>query len=142
MSASTSTPDAPSTSAAQKAPLNILSIGASRNIGYYASLKLLRTSPPSRTPFHLISSQSLTENGATVTFLLRNPSIFDTDTSIQPFISSGKAHIVKGDALVKEDVAKAWNEAISRDESAGRVDYLLFTLGMSCRYFIRLYGGF
>lgn len=98
-----------STSTPTPQPLNILAIGASRNIGYHVSLKLLRT-------------------GATVTYLLRNPSIFDNDSSIQPFISSGQARIVKGDGLVKEDLTRVWAEAISRTDD-GHVDYLLFTLG-------------
>ncbi|KAF9447902.1 hypothetical protein P691DRAFT_801664 [Macrolepiota fuliginosa MF-IS2] len=102
MSSSGTTP----TNSAQA--LTILSIGASRNIGYYASLKFL-------------------QGGATVTFLLRNPSVFDNDTSIQPYVSSGHARLIKGDALVKDDVARAWAEA-GRDRPQG-VDYLLFTVG-------------
>ncbi|KAJ3565592.1 hypothetical protein NP233_g7535 [Leucocoprinus birnbaumii] len=98
-----------SATTSQSQPLNIFAIGASRNIGYYASLKLL-------------------QSGATVTFLLRNPTIFDNDTAMQPFISSKSAHIVKGDALVKGDVARAWAEAMAKNDE-GRVDYLLFTLG-------------
>ncbi|EKM75291.1 hypothetical protein AGABI1DRAFT_103047 [Agaricus bisporus var. burnettii JB137-S8] len=87
--------------------VNVLAIGASRNIGYYATLKLLRL-------------------GATVTYLLRNPSVFDNDANIQPFLSTKKARIVKGDALVKNDVARTWSEATSDSKP---VNYLLFTLG-------------
>lgn len=88
-------------------PLNVLSIGGSRNIGFYSSLKLLHV-------------------GATVTFLLRDPSIFDNNDTISPFLASGQARVIKGDALVKDDVARAWSEA-ARDR--GQVDFLLFTLG-------------
>jgi hypothetical protein len=67
--------------------------------------------------------------GATVTYLLRNPSVFDNDADLQPFLSNGKARIVKGDALVKNDVVRTWSEA-TRDSTP--VDYLLFTPGMFC----------
>ncbi|KAF9557125.1 hypothetical protein CPC08DRAFT_65758 [Agrocybe pediades] len=83
--------------------LNILSIGGSRNIGYFASLRFLNA-------------------GCTVTFLLRSPNVFDEDTEIQRHVASGKARLLKGDALVKEDVQRAWDEA-------GTVDVLLFTVG-------------
>lgn len=65
------------------------------------------------------------EQGATVTFLLRSPSAFDNDTTIQEHVKSGKARLVKGDALNAEDAKAAWAEA-SRDKP---VDLLLFTLG-------------
>lgn len=65
-----------------------------------------------------------------MTFLLRNPSIFDNDISIQNFLSNGQACIVKGDALVKDDVARSWTEATKNGKS---VDYLIFTLGTSPR---------
>jgi hypothetical protein len=65
--------------------------------------------------------------GARVTYLLRNPSVFDNDADLQPFLSSGKARIVKGDALVKNDVIRTWSEA-TKDSKL--VDYLLFTPGM------------
>ncbi|KXN89299.1 hypothetical protein AN958_05803 [Leucoagaricus sp. SymC.cos] len=102
MSTTTETP-------AAQVSLNVLAIGASRNIGYYSSLKLL-------------------QHGATVTFLLRNPTTFDNDTEIQKFVSSGHARLVKGDALVKDDVARVWAAAIDRNDQR-RIDYLLFTLG-------------
>ncbi|KAF8197622.1 hypothetical protein BJ912DRAFT_1020885 [Pholiota molesta] len=44
--------------------LNVLSIGGSRNIGYFSSVKLL-------------------QGGANVTFLLRSPATFDSDDTIQ-----------------------------------------------------------
>ncbi len=66
------------------------------------------------------------EAGATVTFLLRKPSMFDADTAIQPYLTSGQVRIVKGDALIKDDVVCAWAEA-GRERS--KVDYLIFTVG-------------
>ncbi|CAA7270997.1 unnamed protein product [Cyclocybe aegerita] len=86
--------------------LNVLAIGSSRNIGYYSSIRLLNS-------------------GATVTFLLRSPGVFDADETIQKYIKAGKAHLVKGDALVKEDVQRVWDEAGKH----GPVDVLLFTVG-------------
>ncbi|KAF9462740.1 hypothetical protein BDZ94DRAFT_1165227 [Collybia nuda] len=85
---------------------NVLVIGGSRNIGYFSAIRFLDT-------------------GATVTFLLRSPSVFDKDEVIQGHIKSGKAHIVKGDALIESDVQQSWNEAGKH----GNIDLLLFTVG-------------
>ncbi|KII93363.1 hypothetical protein PLICRDRAFT_101613 [Plicaturopsis crispa FD-325 SS-3] len=82
---------------------NILSIGGSRNIGYLSSIRLL-------------------ESGATVTFLLRNPATFDADAIVQKYVQTGKARLVKGDALVRDDVQRAW-------DAAGPVDAVVFTVG-------------
>ncbi|KAG0691786.1 hypothetical protein DFH29DRAFT_883725, partial [Suillus ampliporus] len=49
--------------------------------------------------------------GATVTFLLRSPGVFDQDETIQNYVKEGKARLVQGDALVKNDVRRAWSEA-------------------------------
>ncbi|KAK7455292.1 hypothetical protein VKT23_011165 [Stygiomarasmius scandens] len=89
--------------------MNALTIGGSRNIGYYSSVRLL-------------------DAGWNVTFLLRNPSVFDADETIQEYIKSGKAILVKGDALVEQDVKRAWEEAASHGPE-GKVDLLLFTVG-------------
>ncbi|KAJ6551339.1 hypothetical protein B0H19DRAFT_951128 [Mycena capillaripes] len=85
------------------APSNILAFGASKNIGYFAAVRLL-------------------DQGATVTFLLRNPSVFDEDTVIQKYVQSGKVRLVKGDASRDEDTRRAWEEA-------GVVDALIFSVG-------------
>ena len=61
-----------------------------------------------------------------MTFLLRNPTVFDSDESIKPHVASGKARIVKGDALKEEDVKKAWTAA---EEGEGALDVVLFTVG-------------
>ncbi|OBZ69119.1 hypothetical protein A0H81_10877 [Grifola frondosa] len=83
-------------------------LGGSRNIGYYAAIRLLN-------------------QGATVTFLLRYPSVFDQDATIQKFVKDGKARLVKGDALNAEDVARGWEEARKGDDNS--VDLVLFTVG-------------
>lgn len=62
-----------------------------------------------------------------MTFLLRSPSIFDNDEQIQPYIRSGTARIVKGDALKVEDVKRGWESAL--EAKGGAVDLVLFTLG-------------
>jgi hypothetical protein len=85
---------------------NVLVLGGSRNIGYYAALRLLAS-------------------GATVTFLLRSPSAFDQDETVQRYIKSGKARLVKGDGLVQEDVKRAWEDS-GKDKP---VDTVLFTVG-------------
>ncbi|KAG6861167.1 hypothetical protein C0991_011701, partial [Blastosporella zonata] len=88
--------------------MNILVIGGSRNIGYYASMRFL-------------------EAGHTVTFLLRNLNAFDKDEKIHKYLAANKAHLTKGDALVRDDVQHAWTTAASNSES-GVVDLLLFTV--------------
>ena len=62
-----------------------------------------------------------------MTFLLRSPGVFDSDTVIQKYVESGHARLLKGDALVAEDVQRAWDEA-AKDRP---VDVLLFTVGES-----------
>ncbi|KAH8804090.1 hypothetical protein DL96DRAFT_740116 [Flagelloscypha sp. PMI_526] len=97
---------------------SIYTIGGSKNIGYFASLRLL-------------------DAGATVTFLLRNPSEFEKDSAITKYVSSGKARLVKGDALIEDDCRKGWAEA-SKD---GPVDYMIFTVGAAPSFSL-LKGGF
>lgn len=63
-----------------------------------------------------------------MTFLLRNTGVFDADEAIQPYVRSGKARLVKGDALSIEDVARGWAEAQAASESR-LVDYVVFTVG-------------
>ncbi|KIK64847.1 hypothetical protein GYMLUDRAFT_258817 [Collybiopsis luxurians FD-317 M1] len=86
--------------------MNVLAFGASKNIGYYTSLRLL-------------------DAGYTVIFMLRSPSVFNSDEIIQSHVRSGKAHLLKGDALVQSDVKRAWEAALSH----GAVDVLLFSVG-------------
>ncbi|KAJ4482282.1 hypothetical protein J3R30DRAFT_2151423 [Lentinula aciculospora] len=86
--------------------MNVFTIGASRNIGYHASLRLLAA-------------------GCNITFMLRSPSVFDSDEKIQSYVQSGKAHLIKGDALVQSDVQHAWNKALT----FGSVDLVLFSVG-------------
>ncbi|KAF9535586.1 hypothetical protein CPB83DRAFT_888278 [Crepidotus variabilis] len=92
-------------------PLNILTFGASRNIGYFTSLRLL-------------------DAGATVNYLLRSTVVFDNDETIQKYIKAGKVRLIKGDALVIDDVRRAWEEA-SKDAP---VDYLLFSVGGTVQF--------
>lgn len=66
--------------------------------------------------------------GGTVTFLLRKAEVFDTDEAIQSYVKSGKARLVKGDALEIEDVARGWAEAQAASETR-HVDAVLFTVG-------------
>ncbi|GBE90215.1 hypothetical protein SCP_1900640 [Sparassis crispa] len=87
--------------------MNVYALGASKNIGYYSAVRLLR-------------------KGATVTFLMRNPAVFDDDELIQKYVTSGKARIVKGDALNVADVQHGWETA---REGGQNVDTLLFTIG-------------
>lgn len=94
--------------------IKVLAVGGSRNIGYYASLRLL-------------------DLGATVTFLLRSRSVFNDDATIQRYVNSGKARLVKGNAHVREDVERAWTEAAKGDDNRP-VDFLIFTVGGTPRF--------
>ena len=62
-----------------------------------------------------------------MTFLLRSPTTFDEDESIQKYVKSGKARLIKGDGLVLADVQNVW-AAASTDRP---VDLLIFTVGFS-----------
>ncbi len=102
---------------------NVLAIGASRNIGYHSALRLLRRSFvysyfDDGTHFHL-------GLGSSVTFLLRNPSIFDGNAEVAPFIESGKAILVKGDAMKQDEIKSAWDTASEH----GPIDVIIFTVG-------------
>ncbi|KAI8982943.1 hypothetical protein BD414DRAFT_491666 [Trametes punicea] len=83
-------------------------LGGSKNIGYYAALRLL-------------------EQGATVTFLLRRTSVFDDDEQMKPYLKTGKATLVAGDGLKIDNVQKGWEAAL--DAGNGSVDLVLFTIG-------------
>ncbi|KAJ7778995.1 hypothetical protein B0H16DRAFT_1359687 [Mycena metata] len=85
------------------APMHVLSIGGSRHSGYWAAVRLL-------------------EQGSTVSFLLRKPSVFDEDPMIQKFIRSGAARLIKGDAKKEDDMVNAWAQA-------GIVDAVIFSVG-------------
>ncbi|KAJ7680597.1 hypothetical protein DFH06DRAFT_973813 [Mycena polygramma] len=82
------------------APLNILAFGASQNIGYYAAVRLL-------------------EQGVTITFLLRRPTVFDNDATIQKYLKNGNVRIVAGDATKEADTRRAWIEAGAVDVCTG-----------------------
>ncbi|TFK68297.1 hypothetical protein BDN72DRAFT_769506 [Pluteus cervinus] len=84
---------------------NIYVLGGSKHIGYHASVRLLAA-------------------GCNVVFLLRNPTVFDDDATIQEHIKNGTAHLVKGDALIKEDIQSGWDEA----HKYGPIDTVLFSL--------------
>jgi hypothetical protein len=68
------------------------------------------------------------ERGSSVTYLLRDPACFDQDTAMQPHIKAGRARLVKGNALVEEDMRRVWSEAIGDD---GTLDLILSTIGMN-----------
>ena len=105
---------------------NIIAFGASRNIGYFAALRFLST-----RLYHIFvlfnQINAVSDAGSRVTFLLRSPASFDDDAEIQKHVKTGNAQLVKGDALVPEDVSKAWEKAT---EDAP-VDFILYTVGFS-----------
>ncbi|KAL0565412.1 hypothetical protein V5O48_016614 [Marasmius crinis-equi] len=86
--------------------VNVYSLGGSRNIGYFAALRLL-------------------DAGYTFTFLLRNPSVLQNDEAMKKHVAAGKVFLVKGDALVRSDVENGWKEAGKHRP----VDLMLFTVG-------------
>jgi len=86
--------------------MHVLVFGGSRNIGYFTALRLLN-------------------QGHSATLLLRNDKVFDNDERMKPHVDSGRAQLVQGDALVTDDVERAWEKATD-----GRtVDFVVFTIG-------------
>lgn len=71
--------------------------------------------------------------GHSVTFLLRNPSVFDDDSEIQSFVQKGNAKLVKGDATVKNDVKNIIDSATQVG-----LDVILSSVG-KCRITIHLF---
>ena len=106
--------------------MNVFALGASKNIGYYSAIRLLSMTPP--IPFPIDETNPVIDKGATVTFLLRNTTAFDTDETIQSYVRSGKARLVKGDALNIGDVTRGWTEAQAATDKQ-HVDFVLFTVG-------------
>ncbi|CUA74032.1 hypothetical protein RSOLAG22IIIB_05379 [Rhizoctonia solani] len=86
--------------------MRVLLLGASQNIGYFVAQRLLA-------------------KGHTCTFLLRRPDAMQSDPSMSEYIQSGSAKLVRGDALVREDVQKVWDVA----NSDGPVDLIFFGIG-------------
>ncbi|KAG9000924.1 hypothetical protein FRB93_012529 [Tulasnella sp. JGI-2019a] len=83
--------------------MKVFAIGASCNIGYYSSLRLL-------------------QEGHHVVYLLRKTSVFDSNEEMKPFVESGLVELVQGDTLGWDDVSRVWAQA-TRD---GPVDIVLF----------------
>jgi len=88
--------------------MKYLILGGSRNIGYLSTLRLLAA-------------------GHTVTLLLRRSNTFDQDETMKKYIASGKARIIQGDSLQKEDVARSWTKASEGDDP--QIDGVIFTIG-------------
>jgi NAD(P)-dependent dehydrogenase (short-subunit alcohol dehydrogenase family) len=87
--------------------VKVFALGASRNIGYYAALDLLR-------------------KGNTFIFFVRNPTPLENDPEVQPYLQSKHAKLIRGDALNEADVTSAWNEAMA---DGVPIDYVLFSVG-------------
>jgi hypothetical protein len=106
--------------------MKIFAIGASKNIGYFTTLR----EHPSRffeVLYSLISLiTDLLEAGHTVVYLMRSPKAFEADETIQGYVKQGKVIVAKGDALNKEQVQAAWDTA----NQDGRVELVLFSVGM------------
>jgi hypothetical protein len=51
--------------------------------------------------------------------------VFDNDEVVQGYVKTGTARLLQGDALIRDDVQRAWREAAK----IGDVDLLLFTVG-------------
>ncbi|EJU01195.1 hypothetical protein DACRYDRAFT_108526 [Dacryopinax primogenitus] len=86
---------------------NVLFIGASRGCGFYAALPVLKS-------------------GGRATFLLRNPDTFTSNPEFQALTPEQKdnAVLVKGDAYVREDVARAV------DRAGEGMNTVVFSLGV------------
>jgi hypothetical protein len=104
--------------------MNVFALGASRNIGYFASLSK-HTLCLTKIILIPISSIGMLAKGDTVTLILRNPSTIENDESFKSYIANGKAKFIKGDATSFEDISAAWKLATSN----GPVDLVMFTVG-------------
>ena len=108
--------------------MNVFAIGASKNIGYFAGLRLLSTSFSTTCKCRVFVDMSYcTDQGATVTYLLRSLGAFDNDSEMLHYIKEGKAILVRGDGLNAESVRGGWEKAL--EVGNGKVDVVLFTLG-------------
>lgn len=87
--------------------MHVLVFGGSRNIGYFTTVRLLN-------------------QGHSATLLLRNTNVFDNDERMKPHVESGRAQLVQGDALVEDDVKRAWEKATDFGRA---VDYVVFSIG-------------
>lgn len=66
------------------------------------------------------------DQGHSATLLLRKTEVFDDDERMKPHVESGRAQLVQGDALVEDDVKRAWEKATDFGRT---VDFVVFTLG-------------
>lgn len=94
--------------------MRVLLLGASRNIGYYVAQRLLA-------------------HGHDCTLLLRKPDAMESDPAMSGYIRDGKAKLVQGDGLVKEDVQRAWDAA----KGDSKVDLVFFGIGECSRLSIQ-----
>lgn len=60
--------------------------------------------------------------------------MFDNNETIQKYVRAGKARLVQGDALVKEDVKRVWVAA--QGDDAKPIDFLIFTVGNPRHFFL------
>lgn len=105
--------------------MRVLAIGASTNIGYHACFVcyyLLESS--------VLGAERSTEAGHTVIFMMRSTGVFNNGQVVQPFVASGQAKLIKGDALKEDDLRNAWD--VSGED--GPVDVALFTVGSFPRF--------
>jgi hypothetical protein len=107
--------------------VNVLLVGGSRNIGYLTGLRLLST--PLFLPCFRLSHRAFSEQGHIVTYLLRNPNVFDADEEVQQYVKTRQARLLKGDSLNEDDVRRAWEEAGKGRLQEGYVDYVISTVG-------------
>ncbi len=110
--------------------MNVFAIGASKNIGYFAGLRLLSTHFSISFQCRVFANFSYcSDQGATITYLLRSPNAFDNDAEMLHFIKEGKVNLVRGDGLDAESIRNGWAKAL--EVGNGKVDVVLFTLGTS-----------
>lgn len=84
--------------------MHVVIIGASRGVGYYCLLNLLR------------------DQSTSVTVLLRNPAVLSSDPAVAPYIASGQVTVLQGDATNADDLVPLFKHF---------VDAVLVTVGES-----------
>jgi hypothetical protein len=104
--------------------MKIFAVGAGKNVGHHTSMRKSISAPIKHNVEPFLDFLSA---GHSVVFFLRSPGVFDQDITIQPYIQSGHASILKGDVLDADSVATAWKAA----NEGAMIDLVLYTVGMS-----------
>ena len=86
--------------------MQVLILGASRNIGLLSALRLLGKSLCNSSGMSCALTKQCPDQGNTVTLFVRSQETFKDNEEVQKFIASGTARVEVGDALKEVDVRR------------------------------------